>query len=88
MLDSFATWLKDVLLWVPRKLFQELMEALASVINAIPVPSWFNDLSSTFGSIPSEVWWLASVAEIPFGLGIVGSAYFLRFLIRRLPIVG
>lgn len=88
MLSDFATWLKDVLLWVPRKLWAELLEALAAVIQAIPVPDFFQTAKSAFTSIPPSVLFFAAKFAVPEGLTMILAAYALRFVLRRIPLIG
>jgi len=78
----------DVLMWVPRKLFELLMVGLAELVNAIPVPDWVNDASGLFSGLPAGVAWGFYIFNFAFGLGVIISAYVLRFIIRRLPFVG
>ncbi len=88
MLSDFATWLKDVLLWVPRKLWAELLDGLASILAAIPVPGFVNDAQNAFGSLSPGIVFFASKFAVPEILSMVIAAYGLRFLIRRIPIIG
>ncbi|MEJ1339155.1 MAG: hypothetical protein RPT95_13620 [Candidatus Sedimenticola sp. (ex Thyasira tokunagai)] len=88
LLSDFAQWLKDVLLWIPRKLFQEIMEGLSSLLDSIPVPDFFSNLASAWANISPQVLFYLSPFELGYGLTVIGIAYGLRFLIRRIPIIG
>ena len=59
-LTDFAHWLLQALLWLPKKIFAEVLGGLASAITAIPVPSWISNIPSYFAGIPSGVWWWLS----------------------------
>lgn len=85
---SFKDWLRDLLLWVPRKIWELLLDGLAAVIEAIPVPAWLADIGDVFDAIPDGVVYFAQALQLPAGLSMVIAAYVLRFLIRRLPIIG
>jgi hypothetical protein len=87
-LTNAFEYLKDLLEWIPKKIFETIMDVLVSIIEAIPVPSWVNDVGSFWGQISGDVWFFASALQIGFGLAVIGSAYALRFLIRRLPVIG
>lgn len=87
-LSDFAQWLLDTLLYVPRWVWNELLIALASVITAIPVPSFVLTWSANASSLPSSVIWFLSLLEFKAGLAMVASAYVLRWLLRRIPLVG
>lgn len=95
MLDWLMSWINDLVdwfvkwaEWLPKKLYSVVMEALASFINAIPVPAFFTDASGAFSSIPSSVLWFASSLELGYGVTVVLSAYALRLVLRRIPFIG
>ena len=81
-------WLLAMVLWLPLKLYGLLCEGVVAVLNAIPVPSWLSNVSDAFGSIPPGVSWFLGVMQFGAGLAIIGSAYLIRFLIRRIPFFG
>lgn len=87
-LDRFSAWLLKVLLYVPKKLLQLVLEALSAIINAIPVPDWLAHGSVAMAGIPGGVTWFLDLMAAQYGLGIIISAYVIRFIIRRLPFVG
>ncbi len=87
-LSGFAEWLLDAMLFIPRKTFQLILEALAGIIEAIPVPDFFAQAGSGLGNIPAYTMFFAEFAQIPEGIAIILSAYTIRFLIRRIPLVG
>lgn len=85
---SFKDWLRDLLLWVPQKIWELILDGLAAVIEAIPVPTWLENIGDVFDAIPDGVIYFAQALQLPAGLSMILAAYVLRFLIRRLPIVG
>lgn len=85
---SFKDWLRDLLLWVPQKLWELFLDGLAAVLEAIPVPSWISSAGGVFDAIPDGVIYFAQAFQLPAGLSIIVSAYVIRFLIRRIPIIG
>lgn len=87
-ITSFFGWLLDVLMWIPQWIVSQFVDALLAVLNSLPVPSWLGSVDNAFSAIPPGVWWFASVIRLDFGLSIMGSAYLLRFVIRRLPFIG
>lgn len=76
--DFFSSFFQ----WV----FEKILGAFASVIELIPVPEFFNSFSSA--KLPSVVLWAAEPFMLSYGVGIISTAYIVRFVIRRLPIVG
>jgi len=85
---GFLDWLRDLLLWVPKMIWQGMLEALSALLHSIPVPSWLASAGGWFSGLPSGVVYFSQALEIPTGLTIVLAAFVLRFLIRRIPLIG
>lgn len=88
LLDQLTKFLLDLVLYIPRKVWQWLTEAIVTVLEAIPVPDWLANAQVSMSNIPSGVLWFASLIELSTGVAIIISAYVIRFLIRRIPIIG
>ena len=88
LLGDFASWLKDLLLWVPRKLWAELLDGFAALLTAIPVPDFVHTAQSAFGGIPTSVIFFATKFAVPEAIAMALAAYGIRFLIRRIPVIG
>lgn len=91
MFDLFKEvlrWLKDLLLWLPRKMWQLFTDGLATIIEAIPVPDFMENLGNLFAAIPSGVAYFLAPMHLGAGVTIVLSAYVIRFVIRRIPLIG
>ena len=82
LLDYILEQTKNLFQWF----WEKIMGALASLIEIIPVPDFLLNLPSLV--MPSGVSYFANVAEIPFGITIIVSAYTARFLLRRIPFIG
>jgi hypothetical protein len=88
VVSDFAKWLLDALLYVPKWIWQELLKALAAVITAIPVPTWFQTFSTGMAGFTSQaVWWL-DLIQFKVGLTMIAAALLARFLLRRVPLIG
>lgn len=85
---GFKDWLRDLLLWVPLKIWQAILDAVGFVLEQIPVPAWLADAGNVFDDIPDGVIYFAQAFQLQAGLGIMISAYLIRFVIRRIPIIG
>jgi hypothetical protein len=87
-LGDVILWVVDFFQWIFVKLATLVFDAVIAVLTLIPVPDWLDDISTNVGSVSSGV--LFFIEPFQFGTGIawVVSAYLLRFLIRRLPVVG
>lgn len=69
-----------------KQIFAELLDLASEGLGAIGLPDWFTAPSTTVFS--PEISWFLEPMELEYGLGLVTSAYLLRFTIRRLPVVG
>ncbi len=95
MLDWLKGWINDILAWfvdwaewIPKKIYSAVMDGIASFINAIPVPSFMQDAAGAFAGIPSTVMYFASAFQLAFGVKVVLAALVLRFILRRIPLIG
>ena len=80
-LSNLGQLLLEAFNWI----WQQLLEGAVAILSLIPVPSW---LSSGSFALPDGVLFFAAALEINTGIGIVISAYTIRFLIRRIPVIG
>ena len=85
--DAFDSVI-DFIETLPQWIFFQLSEGIVSFFNAIPVPDFFYQAGNAMQSIPSEVQFFASMFRLDFGVTTVLLAYLIRFVIRRLPIIG
>lgn len=86
-LGEILEWLVDFVLWAPLRIYQLLLEGLLAVLAAVPVPAWLSG-ADPFAAIDPGVVFFADALQIPEGISIVIGAYVLRFLVRRVPVVG
>jgi hypothetical protein len=84
---GFAEWLFDVALYIPRKSFELLTDALASTIEAIP-PLEASSTAVTALSAISDAGYVAGLVALQEGIGLVLATLLLRFLLRRIPLIG
>lgn len=66
------------------RIYQSLIDSIIDLIELIPVP----DFLSTQFTFPSEISYWLNIAEFSTGITIIVSAYLIRFIIRRIPIIG
>lgn len=81
-------WVVDFFQWLFVKLAVLIFDAIVAVLALIPVPEWFAELSGNIGDIDPGVLYFIEPFQFGVGFAWVVSAYLLRFLIRRLPVVG
>lgn len=77
---------RGIFWWV----FRTVGDFVLWLLEGIPVPGWFNGatLQDLLAAIPSGVWWGIDFAMLPTGLSMVFGAWAIRFMIRRLPVIG
>lgn len=88
MQAGFWDTLRDLLLWIPLKIWELLLDGLATVIEAIPVPGFLDQADGLFGGLPAGVVYFTDALQLEVGIGFMVSAYVIRFLIRRIPVIG
>lgn len=82
--DTFIAWLGDFAVSV----FRGIMEAIAAVITAIPIPSELaTGLSSYYAEIDPGILYFLSQSGVPEALGILGVGMTFR-LTRKLVTLG
>ena len=81
-------WLVGFVQWALTWLWDTLLGALITVLNAIPVPAWISGAPGVVSSIPGSVAFFLGAFQIPTGLAIIFGAYTIRFIIRRIPLIG
>lgn len=82
--DSFINFIENFPQWI----FHQICEGVVSFFNSIPVPSFFSQASSAMQSIPPEVLYFTAMFRLDFGVSVVLLALLIRFVIRRIPIIG
>lgn len=94
-ISAFFKWWQDAFdyLWelltdFPAYVFSQLCESLVAFVNSLPVPSFVHDAAAAFQGIPSSVLFFLDALAVGPGLSMILLAYVLRFLIRRIPVIG
>lgn len=86
-------FIKDVLLWFPKKLFSLLIDGLIALLEVMPDPcciseavSAFQWLSSMAGSL--GLGYIFGLVDFNYGFRVILCAYVARFILRRIPVIG
>ena len=87
-LSQALTWFFHVLDVLPLHIWVLVLQGLAAVVAAIPVPSWLSSAPSYVAALPPWVLYICASLQVPTGLGIILSAYAARFVLRRIPLIG
>jgi len=89
-LDRFFDFVVSYVKELPIVLLDKFLSAVSVVINEIfsLFPLDFISVFNDFSSVASTLGYFMSPFKIGTGLGFILSAYVIRFLIRRIPIIG
>lgn len=82
--DAFVQFLMDLPAWA----FSKIGEGIVSFFEAMPVPDFFTSAATAFDGIPPGVVFFAQAFHIGPGVTMVLGAYLLRFIVRRIPLIG
>jgi len=85
---AIANWTLAVLLYVPQQLFSLLVDALLAVLQAIPAPAWVATTYSAAASLAAPVVWWLDLFQAQTFIAVWAGSSVLRFLIRRIPVIG
>lgn len=88
LVTDVLDWALELVAWIPRELWASLLDALAGALEAIPAPAFLSQAGSFFGGIPSNIVYFFQFFAVAEGLGFIITALLLRFLLRRIPIIG
>ncbi len=81
-------WLSDEIKLIWQSVIESMLGAFAYVLEQIPVPDFMLNIQNNSFQIPASVLYWTDFFEVPFGLGAFIAALTLRFILRRIPIIG
>lgn len=86
---NFGAWLIDLLFdglaWVLGLVLKLAFKIVLAVITGLDLPSYMLDYSAVWGLLPSQAVWILGVCGIGQGLGIIGVAVTVRFMLNLIP---
>lgn len=95
LIEPFLTWINDLandffelLLAFPEYVFEGICRGFAEFLRELPAPSFVLEAGSIFQHVPPELAFYSRMLEIPFGISVITAALLLRFVLRRIPIIG
>lgn len=86
MLDDLLQGLIDLLLWLPRFIYEMLSEAVVFFIDLIP--EYSIDIQGALNSWPADVMYFMGIIEADYGITAIFTALGARFVLRRVPVIG
>ncbi|MEW3788581.1 DUF2523 family protein [Pseudomonas aeruginosa] len=94
-IEDFFKWAQDafdyfwnLLTVFPQWVFQQIVSGVVKFFEWLPVPDFFVTAGNAFQGIPPSVVYFANAFQIGPGVTMVLGAYLLRFILRRIPIIG
>jgi hypothetical protein len=87
LINWLAGWwqqLVNFLEGLPLHIYTAMLSGLATVVNWIPAPAFFSDVSGWIGNVPPLAAFLLGALQIGTLATIIVSAFTVRFLIRRI----
>ena len=87
-INTALQWLKDFFVWLAQWVWDTILDGLLEVLQAIPVPDFVNQANGAFASISGNILFFANKFALGEGITMILAAYGIRFLIRRIPIIG
>lgn len=86
--SGFAFWIVDLAEHVFRWLTVELLNGVLLVLNALPDLGLREDFCASWAQVPVEIMNVLATLNFHYGVALILGAYTMRFLIRRIPLIG
>jgi hypothetical protein len=80
------TWLSDEIQAILLRIWDSIMGALASLVEAITPPDFLLNIQSF--ELPASIAWAAEPLNLEYGVSVIVAAYIARFTLRRIPFIG
>lgn len=86
MWNDFLTLIIDVLLWIPRKIYEYVADAISYFIGLLPTNSF--DTQSALNGWSGDILYFLTLFEIQYAITVTFTALIARFILRRIPVIG
>lgn len=87
-LQDAYDWFVEFILGFPDFVIKWVVDGAIEFFNWLPVPSFFQQAGGALQGIPQGVVFFLEPFRIGEGLAIVLVAFLIRFIIRRIPLIG
>lgn len=95
LIEPLLIWVNDLanefletLIQLPMYAFEGLCRGFADFLRELPAPDFVLDAGGIFQHVPQEIAFYSNMLEIPYGITVITSALLLRFVLRRIPVIG
>jgi len=82
----YLEWLQEELKALALWLWIQVLDGLAALLEWLPVPEFLTQVDGL--TLPPGVLYWLGLFQVQYGLGLVVGAYVLRFILRRIPLIG
>lgn len=86
---NFGAWavglIYDGMLWIVGLVLKLCFTLVLGVITGLDLPAYMLDYSAVWGLLPSQAVWILNVCGIGQGLGMIGVAVTVRFMLNLIP---
>ena len=86
MLEDFGNLLLDIFLWVPRVIYESIVEGILYLVNLLPTDP--PDVQGAFTGWSGDILYFLTIFEVQYAISALFSAYIARFILRRIPLIG
>ena len=81
-------WLIDEIKFLFIAFTDSILSGCAALIKAIPAPDFMANATTLSSGLTADLLYFTTMFQVPFGLSVCVAAYSLRFILRRIPLIG
>lgn len=86
MIDDFIQLLVDLLLWIPRKMYEFVADSLDWFLSLMPDTGL--NAQGAISSWSGDIVYFLTIFEIDYAITVLFTALTARFILRRIPFIG
>lgn len=86
--EQFQQWFYDFMLWIPRKLWSEFLDQIATFLEDLGVPGFLSDASLLLASWGPDAGYWFDLIQFNWGMALVVSAIGMRYTWSKIPFIG
>ena len=86
MLNDLIDLLIDILLWLPRKIYEYVGDIIEFFMGLLPTDTL--DLQTSLSGWSGDILYFLTLFEIQYAVTALFTALTARFILRRIPVIG
>lgn len=87
-MSEFFEDLINIILFLPRFIYKNVVDALVFMLNSVQPPFTSQDVTTALNGVGGDVLYFLTMFEFQYGLTVIFTAYLARFILRRIPGIG